>query len=109
MIVAGVMSGTSGDGIDVAFVRIENQTDSAGKEQVRDSRVVGKECPTHMEFLWHAEFPYPAKVRSMVLAAMNSESARVADLARLNFSLGELYAEAVLSARKKLRLGCELI
>jgi len=44
-----------------------------------------------------------------VLAAMNSSSTSVADLARLNFLLGELYAEAVLAAQKKLRVKVDLI
>src|SRR5437660_7829366 len=109
MMVAGVMSGTSADGIDVAFISIENQTGNTGKAKVRDSRVVGKECPTYIEFLGHAHFAYPAEVRKMVLASMNSAKASVADLARLNFLLGELYADAVLSAQKKLRLKCDLI
>src|SRR6266700_4837093 len=109
MIVAGVMSGTSADGIDVAFISIQNQTGNSGKDKVRDSRVVGQECPTHIEFLGHAKFPYSAKVRKMVLASMNSTKAGVADLARLNFLLGELYADAVLSAKKKLRVRCDLI
>src|SRR5258708_14644773 len=45
----------------------------------------------------------------MVLAAMNSESASVADLARLNFLLGEVYADAVLGAQKKLGLKADLV
>ncbi len=109
MIVAGVMSGTSADGIDVAFISVEDREDNTGKAKARDSRVVGQECPTHMDFLGHAEFPYPTKVRKRVLAAMNSAKASVADLARLNFLLGELYAEAVISAQRKLRLKCDLI
>src|SRR6266700_2947793 len=109
MIVAGVMSGTSADGIDVAFISIQNQTGNSGKDKVRDSRVVGQECPTHIEFLGHAQFPYSAKVRKMVLASMNSAKASVAELARLNFLLGEMYADAVLSAQKKFRVRCDLI
>ena len=94
MIVAGVMSGTSADGINVALVRVAERRRSA---------------PTRLELLGHQEFPYPAAVRRMVLAAMNSESASVADLARLNFLLGELYADAVLAAQKKLRLKADLV
>jgi anhydro-N-acetylmuramic acid kinase len=45
----------------------------------------------------------------MVLATMNSASTLVADLARLNFLLGELYAEAVLAVQKQLRLKAELV
>jgi anhydro-N-acetylmuramic acid kinase len=40
---------------------------------------------------------------------MNLQKADVADLARLNFLLGDLYAEAVLSAEKKLRLNADLV
>ncbi len=92
MIVAGVMSGTSVDGIDVALIRA--------------SRAASE---TRVKLLGHASFPYPATVRRMVLDAMNSQRASVADLARLNFLLGELYADAVLSAQKKLRTKAELI
>jgi anhydro-N-acetylmuramic acid kinase len=109
MIVAGVMSGTSADGIDVAFISIGSPKDKTGKGKGRNSPPVEQECPTHMDFIGNAEFPYPAKVRKMVLASMNSAKASVADLARLNFLLGELYADAVLSAQKKLRVSCDLI
>jgi len=94
MIVAGVMSGTSADGINVALV------------QVPASKVRGS---TNLEFLGHAEFAYPATVRRAVLAAMNSSQASVGDLARLNFLLGELYADAVLRAQKKLGVKAELV
>ncbi len=89
MIVAGVMSGTSADGIDVALVRI------SGKRRV--------------QLLGHAGYPYPAKVRAAVLAAMNSPSISVANLARLNFLLGELYADAVLAAQRRVRVKADLI
>ena len=46
-----------------------------------------------------AEYSYPAQVRAAVLAAMNAANASVADLARLNSLLGELYADAVLKRR----------
>jgi anhydro-N-acetylmuramic acid kinase len=94
MIVAGVMSGTSADGINVALVRVMERRRSTG---------------TTLEFLGHAEFPYPGNIRRLVLTSMNSQRARVADLARLNFLLGELYAEAVLGVQKKLRLKAELV
>ena len=55
---------------------------------------------TQIELLGHAEYSYPAKVRAAVLAAMNAEQASVADLARLNFLLGELYADAVLATQR---------
>jgi anhydro-N-acetylmuramic acid kinase len=62
-----------------------------------------------MKFLGHAEFPYPADVRRRILVSMNSPRVSVADLARLNFLLGELYAEAVIATQKKLSLKAELV
>lgn len=91
MIVAGVMSGTSGDGIDVALVRVR-----------------GAGFLTRFELLAHRAFPYPASVRRTVLSLMNAPRARVADLARLNFLLGELYADAILATARKARLRLEL-
>jgi anhydro-N-acetylmuramic acid kinase len=91
MIVAGIMSGTSADGIDVALVRL-----------------LGRGFRTRLELLHHEQFPYPPQVRRKILDIMNSE-ASVADLARLNFLLGELYAEAVLATQKRARTKCDLV
>jgi len=93
MIVAGVMSGTSADGINVALVRLTER---------------GQECPRYT-LLGHAEYPYPASLRRTILAMMNAELARVADLARLNFLLGELYAEAVAKTARKHRVRLDLV
>lgn len=92
MIVAGVMSGTSADGINVALVRIQ-----------------GRGFRSRLELLAHYEFPYPAEVRRAVLATMNARSASVADLSRLNFLLGDLYAGAVRAAQRRARLECQLV
>ena len=92
MIVAGVMSGTSADGIDVALVRIQ-----------------GRGFRSRLELLAHYSFPYPSEVRRAVLSAMNARSAGVADLAQLNFLLGSLYADAVRTAQRRSRLECELV
>lgn len=92
MIVAGVMSGTSADGIDVAVVRL-----------------LGRGVTTRLRLLGHLHVPYPRQVRAAVLATMNAGTASVADLARLNFTLGELYAEAVNAARKKFGAGLQLV
>lgn len=92
MIVAGVMSGTSADGIDVALVRVQ-----------------GRGFRSRLELLAHYHFPYPSEVRRAVLQAMNAQSAKVADLARLNFTLGELYAKAVQAAQRRAKLECGLV
>ena len=91
LIVAGVMSGTSADGINVALVRMRGR--------------VG----TNFELLGHAEYSYPKKVRSTILATMNASLASVADLARLNFLLGELYADAVLATERRFRVKTDLV
>lgn len=93
MIVAGVMSGTSADGINVALVKLAAR---------------GRGRPLHT-ILAHAEYPYPAPVRRAILGMMNAQSARVADLARLNFLLGELYADAIAKTAGKHRIKLDLV
>ncbi len=92
MIVAGVMSGTSADGINVALTRIQ-----------------GRGFRSRLELLAHYQFPYPAEVRRTILATMNASSASVPDLSRLNFLLGELYADALRAAQRRARLECQLV
>jgi len=93
MIVAGVMSGTSADGINIAVVRMG----------------AGARAHTNFELLGHSEYAYPKKVRAAVLAAMNASQASVADLARLNFLLGELYSDAVLATERQFRVKVDLV
>lgn len=91
MVVAGVMSGTSADGIDVALVRLKARSHSK------------------LELLGHAAYAYPKKVRTAVLATMNASQASVADLSRLNFLLGELYSDAVLATERQFRVKVNLV
>jgi len=106
MIVAGVMSGTSADGINVALVDI----DSSAFRKPKGSDARGREGPRPaVNLLGHQDYAYPAKVRSAVLAAMNSTCASVADLARLNSLLGELYADAVVAAQRQFRVKVHLV
>jgi anhydro-N-acetylmuramic acid kinase len=106
MIVAGVMSGTSADGINVALVRFEERPNPRARSERQLFR--GRGRPRHM-LLAHAEFPFPAPVRRTILRMMNAESASVAELARLNFLLGELYAEAVAKTVRKHRVKLDLV
>lgn len=92
MTVAGVMSGTSADGIDVAVVRI----------------APGRLHPS-VTLLAHEGFAYPTILRNAVLAAMNAASTSTAELARLNWRLGIAYAEAVSATLKRHSLSIELI
>src|SRR6202051_909873 len=93
MIVAGVMSGTSADGINVALVQLS----ARGRGRPRT------------QLLAHEEYLFPATVRRAILEMMNAELARVADLARLNFLLGELYADAVAKTARKHRVKLDLV
>lgn len=86
------MSGTSADGIDVALVS-----------------ATGNGFNTKFELLAHHQYSYPPAVRGAVLAAMNAQHASVAELARLNFLLGELYAGAVLRTQERASAKIELI
>lgn len=100
MIVAGVMSGTSADGINVALVRMN--------DRVRSRRLSAKNSARapRFELLGHSEFACPRPVRAKLLELMNASNASVAELARLNSLLGELYADAVLKTQQ--RFPCEI-
>jgi len=83
MIVAGVMSGTSLDGIDVAIVDIR-------RERTR----------LRIEPLAFRSDPYPKAVREALLSVSNTMT-HTATIARLHFLLGELYAEAIQKTSRK--------
>ena len=89
MTVAGITSGTSADGIDVAVVRISQSHPS---RKNKDAARVGHPI---LKLLAHEAFPYPKALRRAVLDAMNANSISTAELARLNWRLGIAYAEAV--------------
>ncbi len=81
MLVAGVMSGTSADGIDVALCHI-----TAGRDGAK------------IQLVSHRASAYPAALRRAVLAAMDAKQTSSAELAHLNWRLGMAYADAVLMA-----------
>ena len=72
MRVAGMISGTSVDGIDVAIVDIGSEI-----------RVIA-----------HGTVPYPGEVRQAILGVSNTNT-HTAQIARLNFLLGELFTGAL--------------
>jgi anhydro-N-acetylmuramic acid kinase len=82
MRVAGIMSGTSLDGIDVAIVDIHK-----------------KKISTEA---FHS-VPYPKPVREALLSVSNNIT-HTATISRLNFLLGALYADAVHETCKRNRL-----
>lgn len=73
MRVAGLISGTSVDGIDVAVADID------------DARI---------DLVAHGTVPYAPEVRERILAASNAVT-HTGEIARLTFLVGELFAEAL--------------
>ena len=82
MRVAGLMSGTSLDGIDVAIIDIHNK------------KIVCK--------AFHS-IPYPKQVREALLSVSNNIT-HTATIARLHFLLGALYADAVQETCRRKRI-----
>ncbi len=84
MRVAGIMSGTSLDGVDVALVDIH-------KEEIK--------------VLETRSIPYPAEVREAILAVSNTQTTTAA-ISQLHFRLGEIYAEALKEFENIELVGC---
>jgi anhydro-N-acetylmuramic acid kinase len=82
MKVVGLMSGTSGDGVDAALVEI-----------------LGRRRSLRVKLLAFSSLPYPAILRQRVLTA--SKSGTVSDICHLNAVLGEVFAKAALKVIRK--------
>jgi anhydro-N-acetylmuramic acid kinase len=87
MLVLGLMSGTSADGIDVALARIS-----------------GVPPNLRAKLLGHAAFSHPANLRAEILRIAEGKTVSSSELSQLNFRLGEAFAEAALVAWKKFRV-----
>lgn len=84
---AGVMSGTSLDGIDVAIVDLKGRT----------------VLPVAFR-----STPYSKPTREAILAVSNTQT-HTAAISRLNFQLGELYAKAILETCRRSRVPLQSI
>ena len=62
-----------------------------------------------MKVLGHRSFAYDAKLRAAVLAAMDAKQTSAADLTRLSWRLGAVYAECVDVTARELKLKPQLI
>ncbi len=80
-IIAGAMSGTSADGVDVALVRID-----------------GRGLEMSVRLMEHVHRPYDDDLRRRIFACRNGGSVGLADLARITRDVSCAYAAAVGSA-----------
>jgi anhydro-N-acetylmuramic acid kinase len=90
MLVLGMMSGTSADGIDAALVRI-----SGAPPSIR-AKLEG-----------HHHIAFPWRVRQAILRLANGGATTTAEISQLNFLLGEEFAAAAIEACKQWRLPLE--
>ncbi len=81
MIAVGLMSGTSADGTDAAVVRLE-----------------GKPPALSWQVLAHVNAPHPPTLRAEIFACFHPETSDAARLCKLNFALGQAFAQAALQA-----------
>jgi len=86
--VAGLMSGTSADGVDVAVVAVG---------------------PCGVKLLAFDLFPYPSALRRAVLGVCRPETARVDDICHLDFVLGEVFASGLIKLAKQSGIALESI
>lgn len=87
MVVLGMMSGTSVDGIDVSLVRISGAPPSL-----------------QIKLLNYTSVAFPAAVRKEILRVAEQTPITSGELSQLHFRLGHIYAEAALAACKKFRV-----
>lgn len=90
MLVLGMMSGTSADGIDAALVRV------SGAPPAISAKLEGH---------YHARFP--VRVRQAILRLANGGATTTAEISQLNFLIGEEFAAAALAACERWRLPSE--
>lgn len=83
LLVLGLMSGTSADGIEAALVKI------SGAPPRLNSKLVG-----------HASFPIPKMIRAKILEIAEGARVPAGEISQLNFRLGGVFAEAALAACK---------
>jgi anhydro-N-acetylmuramic acid kinase len=87
MLVLGMMSGTSADGIDVALARIS-----------------GAPPKLNGTLLGHTSVKFSPALRKEILRVAEQHPITAGALSQLNFRLGELFADAAIAACGKLRI-----
>lgn len=89
----GIMSGTSGDGIDVAVVDVGDAHDGRGASSGHGFRL-----------LHFATFPYEAGLRARLVESTSSTATNIVRLGELNVEVGEAFADAVLDLSRRVGL-----
>jgi anhydro-N-acetylmuramic acid kinase len=92
MLVLGMMSGTSADGIDVALARI------SGAPPNLKARLLG-----------HTSCKFPPVLRKEILRVAEQHAITAGALSQLNLRLGELFADAALAACRRFRVSTKRI
>src|SRR5262245_355305 len=87
MLVLGLMSGTSADGINVALTRIS-----------------GAPPQLHAKLLSHTSVKFPPALRKEILRVAEQQPISAGQLSQLNFRLGQIFADAALTACKRFRV-----
>jgi anhydro-N-acetylmuramic acid kinase len=88
MIVVGVLSGTSADGITVAITEIlHEQTEDNAKNTIP---------PIGIKQLAFETIPWPAAERELIFKMFSGSSLTVQQLCQANFQLGRAFADAVI-------------
>jgi anhydro-N-acetylmuramic acid kinase len=83
MLVMGMMSGTSADGVDVALARVS-----------------GTPPKLEAQFEGHFHLPFPPYLRATILRLANGKPTTTAEISELNFLIGEQLAKAAIKAAR---------
>src|SRR5437588_3423162 len=87
MLVLGMMSGTSADGIDVALARIS-----------------GAPPKLNAKLLRHTSVKFPDALRKEILRVAEQHAITAGELSQLNVRLGQLFGDAAITACHDLRV-----
>jgi anhydro-N-acetylmuramic acid kinase len=122
MLVIGLMSGTSADGIDVALARVEEefpvdsfrltvsekrnprQTLKNRQRSTRRKDADANKSEVRRELVGHATVAMDAAVRKEVLRIAEGGASTAGEISQLNFRVGEEFAAAATAACKKWRV-----
>jgi anhydro-N-acetylmuramic acid kinase len=92
LLVLGLMSGTSADAIDVALARISGAPPNVSPKLVNRTSI-----------------NFPKAIRAEILRVAEQQPITAGELGQLNFRLGEVFADAALTACKRFRITAKKI